>query len=128
MRWRIVVALVAAGLCCGTSAVAAPRAPRTPSRPSLTARPRTAAPGGTVVLYGAGFPARRRVTLLANAPGGEPVPIGRATADGDGEFVAPIAIQRDVLPGRYLASACRQRCKVKATTSFRVRAAGAVTR
>lgn len=124
MRWRILIAVVTAmGLGIATAAVAAPAARRAQT-PALTVRPRTAVQGGRVVLYGSGFAPLARVVLLAATPGGEPVQIGRAKSNADGGFVAPVTIRRDVEPGRYVAYACRHRCRVKATAPFRVRAAG----
>lgn len=124
MRWRILVAVVAA-MAMGTAAaaVAAPAARRAQT-PALTVRPRAAVQGGSVVLHGSGFAPLARIVLLASTPGGKPVQIGRAKSDADGAFVAPVTIRRDVEPGRYVAYACRHRCRVKATAPFRVRAAG----
>ena len=118
MRWRIIVVLFAAAACWTVTAAtrAAPRA----AAPTLAARPRAAPRGGRIVLHGSGFPSLARVTLLAGVPGGERMPIGRAKTDADGSFVAPIAIRRDVRPGRYVAYACRHRCRVVASVPFRV--------
>ncbi len=60
------------------------------------------------------------MTLLAGPPASEAVRIGSAKTDEDGEFVAPIAIERRVRPGRYVALACRHDCRVKASAAFRV--------
>jgi hypothetical protein len=120
MRWRIVVA--AALVVAGSTAAAATAAPdgRRAQAPALDVRPRAAARGGRVVFYGSGFAPQARVALLAGVPGAEPVRIGSARTDAEGGFVAPISIQRDVVPGRYAAFACRHNCRVKATSAFRV--------
>ncbi len=88
--------------------------------PTLTIRPRAARRGGSVVFYGSGFRPLVRVTLLAGPPESAAVKIGSAKTDEQGEFVAPIAIERRVRPGRYVALACRHDCRVKATAMFRV--------
>ena len=120
MRWRIVVAAVLAAVAWTAAvAVASPAAKRAQA-PALVVRPRAASPGGSVVFYGTGFAPMARVVLLAGLPDGVPARIGSARTDADGAFVAPIAIQRDVAPGRYTALACRHRCRVKATSAFRV--------
>lgn len=122
MRLRIAVAaLVALTAFTGVvvAASAARRAQEAP--PALEIRPRAADRGGRVVLYGSGFPPLARVSLLAGPPASEAVKIGSARTDADGAFVAPITIERAVEPGRYVALACRHRCRVKATANFRVR-------
>jgi hypothetical protein len=90
------------------------------ARPTLTVRPRVVRRGGSVMLYGGGFKPHVRVILLAGPPASEAARIGSAKTDGDGAFVAPVAIERDVAPGRYVALACRHDCRVKASASFRV--------
>lgn len=119
MRWRTVVAAVAAVVVVMSGfAVAAPAARKAPA---LEVRPRAAVRGGRVVFYGSGFPPLVRVSLLAGLPATEAVRIGSARTNADGSFVAPIAIERAVTPGRYVALACRHRCRMKATAAFRVR-------
>ncbi|HST41364.1 MAG TPA: hypothetical protein VLK58_17735 [Conexibacter sp.] len=120
MRLRTVVAAVVAAVivAMGGLAVAAPAARRAPA---LAIRPGSALRGGRVVFYGSGFPPLVRVSLLAGPPASEAVRIGSARTNADGSFVAPIAIERAVTPGRYVALACRHRCRVKATAAFRVR-------
>jgi len=124
---RTIVAAVAAAaltaVCGSAEAAAAPAAGGHRGEPALSVRPRSARQGGRVVLYGRGFAPLRRVVLLAGARNGAPVRIGSARTDADGEFVAPIAIRRDVRPGRYVAYACRHRCRVRASARFRVRPA-----
>lgn len=118
MRWKIIVGLLAAAAC-WTATVAAEAATRA-AAPTLAARPRAAPRGGRIVLHGKGFAPMARVVLLAGLPGGERMQIGRAKTDGSGRFVAPIAIRRDVRPGRYVAYACRHRCRVMASVGVRV--------
>jgi len=118
MRWRTIVALFAAAAC-WTVTAAAQAEPRA-AAPTLAARPRAAPRGGRIVLHGGGFAPLVRVKLLAGQPGGERMAIGRARTDEHGMFVAPIAIRRDVRPGRYVAYACRHRCRVMASVPFRV--------
>jgi len=72
------------------------------------------------VLYGRGFKPLVRVTLLAGPAASEAARIGSARTDEAGEFVAPVAIERQVRPGRYVALACRHDCRVKASAAFRV--------
>lgn len=93
---------------------------RSAAGPTLTVRPRAARRGGRVVFYGEGFRPLVRVVLLAGPPASEAVKIGNAKTDEDGEFVAPIAIERRVRAGRYVALACRESCRVKASAIFRV--------
>jgi len=125
MRWRFIVAvLVAAAASWGAVATAAPAARKAQQSPALTVRPRSAPRGGRVVLFGRGFAPLARVVLLAGVPGGDPVRIGQAKTDAAGGFVAPVTIRKDVDPGRYVAYACRHRCRVRASTPFRVLAGG----
>ena len=111
--------IVAAAAGVGVSP-AAERGAQAAAKPALTVRPRAARRGGSVMLYGSGFRPLVRVTLLAGPPASEAVKIGSARTDEDGEFVAPIAIERRVRPGRYVALACRHDCRVKASAAFRV--------
>lgn len=123
MRTRMVVAggAVIAAMAAGVGlSPAAERRAQAAATPTLTVRPRAARRGGSVMLYGSGFRPLVRVTLLAGPPASEAVRIGSARTDEDGEFVAPIAIERRVRPGRYVALACRHDCRVKASAAFRV--------
>lgn len=123
MRTRMVVAggVVIAAVAAGVRvSPAAERRAQAAVTPTLTVRPRAARRGGSVMLYGSGFRPLVRVTLLAGPPASEAVRIGSARTDADGEFVAPIAIERRVRPGRYVALACRHDCRVKASAAFRV--------
>ncbi|MDR9368643.1 hypothetical protein Q5424_06110 [Conexibacter sp. JD483] len=108
-----------AGATAEAARLATERAAAKPA-PALTVRPHAARRGGRVVLFGSGFRAGVRVMLLAGPPTSEAVRIGSATTDAQGEFVAPIAIERRVRPGRYVALACRHDCRVKASAMFRV--------
>jgi hypothetical protein len=88
--------------------------------PRLHATPGKVARGGTVVLHGRGFPANAHVVLRATAPGRESKRIGEAQTGLRGGFVAPVAIDDDAALGPYVAVACHDRCRVKATANFRV--------
>lgn len=130
MRLRSIAAFVALAATAGVVTVAPAAEPgpaggagetaRSAAGPTLTVRPRAARRGGRVVFYGEGFRPLVRVVLLAGPPASEAVKIGNAKTDEDGEFVAPIAIERRVRAGRYVALACRESCRVKASAIFRV--------
>lgn len=120
MRWRIVITVLAAAVACLGGIVVAASAASTDRTPALLARPRAAAPGESIMLFGSGFAPLARIVLLAGTPDGVPTRIGAAKTDRDGRFRAPIRIAARVVPGRYVAFACRHSCRVRASAGFRV--------
>jgi hypothetical protein len=119
LRRIVVAAALAVVVCPAAVAVGVPPA-RGAQAPALEVRPRAAQRGGRVVFHGSGFAPFARVVLLAGLPQSMATRIGSARTDAEGRFVAPISIDREVRPGRYVALACRHRCRVKASASFRV--------
>jgi hypothetical protein len=118
-RSVVAVPVVAAALACGGLAGAA-RPHRPPAGPQLTAQPEAAAPGEAVVLRGSGFPRNASIELLGGPPHSEARRIGDARTGRRGAFVATIRIRSQADPGRLVALACYDACRVKATARFRI--------
>jgi hypothetical protein len=111
--------LVAAALAAGTLAAAAVAAPK-PDAPHVTLEHIRVMPGETLVVHGRGFPDEMRVSLRIGRPDGSAERVGAARAGQNGRFVAHVSIDPEVSPGRYVIVACRNRCKLKASTGFRI--------
>jgi hypothetical protein len=107
-------------IACTIAALAAGALAKRDALPHLHATPVRVAPGGTVVLHGRGFPANAHIVLRATPPRGPSTRIGEAHSGLRGGFVAPIAIDAGAALGAYVAAACHDRCRVKATVHFRV--------
>lgn len=88
--------------------------------PQLTAEPQTATPGSSLVLHGRGFPRNARIALLAGPPGAEAERVGGAQTGRRGIFSATIRIRANADAGRFVALACYDACRVKASTAFRI--------
>lgn len=114
------IALALGLIVCAIAALAAGAVAKRHAAPRLHATPARVAPGGTVVLYGRGFPANAHIVLRATPPGGDSARIGEAHTGLRGGFVAPIEIDAGAAPGAYVAAACHDRCRLKATVQFRV--------
>lgn len=117
---RITSALLLGAVATGGAALAVDVAAKPAPSPSLQATHAQILPGGTLVLHGTGFPQSAHVTLRAARPDGDANRIGSADTGRRGGFVARVKINANVPPGRYVATACHDRCRVKATTTFRV--------
>lgn len=111
------LAVAAAALAAATAMAVTAHADR---QPTLTAAIARVEAGGTLVLHGRGFPPDAHVTLRAGLPQAKTVRIGGAHTGRRGGFVARIAIHERAAAGRYVAMACHDRCRIKASTSFRV--------
>lgn len=109
----VVVLLIASG---GALAFAAPQS----AGPKLAVESAHVQAGGTVVVHGNGFPRRADVVLLAAAPHVRAKQIGTARTGVHGGFVAPIRIDIHATPGVYVATACHDGCRLKASVRFRV--------
>jgi hypothetical protein len=107
-------------LACAPATLGASAIAERSAGPHLHASPARVERGGTVVLHGRGFPANVHVVLRATPPGKRSVRIGEAHTGRRGGFVAPVAIDARAALGRYVAAACHDRCRVKATVVFRV--------
>jgi hypothetical protein len=114
------IALALGLIACLIAAIAASAVAQRHAGPRLHATPARVAQGGTIVLHGRGFPANAHIVLRATPPGRRAHRIGEAQTGLRGGFVAPIAIDDDAAPGAYVAAACHDRCRVKATVGFRV--------
>ena len=114
------IALILGLVACLVVALAASAGARRHAGPRLHATPARIAQGATVVLHGRGFPANAHIVLRATPPVGKAKRIGEAHTGLRGGFVAPIAIDDDAAPGAYVVAACHDRCRVKATSKFRV--------
>jgi len=89
-------------------------------RPRLHARPVHVHRGTTLILRGAGFPRRADIVLRAGRPHAKAPRIGSARTGRLGSFRARIHIRWRTAPGVYVARACHDRCRVRATVRFRV--------
>jgi hypothetical protein len=98
----------------------APSAPPAARTPQLTADPTAVQAGGTLTLQGTGFPRNVHVTLLAGPPNAEATRIGGASTGRRGRFTATIRIRPHSAAGAFVALACHDACRVKASTRFRI--------
>ncbi len=118
-------ALVALLVSLPTVAVAAarptgPSAPAVARTPQLTADPAAVRAGGTLTLRGTGFPRNVHLVLLAGPPNAEASRIGGASTGQRGRFTATIHIRPRSSAGTFVAMACHDDCRVKASTRFRI--------
>ena len=88
--------------------------------PQLAAEPSVVRPGETLTLEGRGFPRNAHLALLAGPPGAEAERIGGAQTGRRGRFVATIRIRKPSSAGAFVALACFDACRVKASTRFRI--------
>ena len=101
-------------------AAARPAAHARARTPQLTADPVTVHAGETLTLQGSGFPRDVHVALLAGPPHAEATRIGGANTGRRGRFVATIHIRPSSAAGAFVAQACIDGCRVKATVRFRI--------
>jgi hypothetical protein len=104
-------------------AVAAPAPPEAGAAartPQLTAQPSAVAPGGALTLEGRGFPRNAHIALFARPPHGEAIRIGGARTGRAGRFSATIRIRKQADANTFVALACHDGCRVKASARFRV--------
>jgi hypothetical protein len=117
-------ALVALLLSLPVAAVAGARPPAQSApaarTPQLTADPTAVQAGGTMTLQGTGFPRNVHVTLLAGPPNADATRIGGASTGRRGRFTATIRIRPNSSAGAFVALACHDACRVKASTRFRI--------
>jgi len=88
--------------------------------PQLVARPAAVKAGGTLTLEGRGFAGNARITLLAGPLRHTPTRIGSAIAGLHGRFLATIGIRAHAAAHAFLAVACQDACRVKASARFRI--------
>ena len=88
--------------------------------PQLTADATTVQPGEAITLTGRGFPRNARLALLAGPPHEDAERIGSAQTGRRGRFVATIRIRERSSAGAFVASACFDACRVKASVRFRI--------
>jgi hypothetical protein len=86
----------------------------------LTAAPATVQPGDPVTLQGSGFPRNVHVALLAGPPHAQATRVGGAQTGRRGSFVATIHIRARADAGAFVALACHDACRVKASARFRI--------
>jgi hypothetical protein len=99
---------------------AKPTAPSAARTPQLTADPAAVSAGATLTLQGTGFPRNAHVTLLAGPPNADATRIGGASTGRRGRFTATIRIRPHSSAGAFVALACHDACRVKASTRFRI--------
>jgi len=88
--------------------------------PQLTADTTAVKPGETLTLTGRGFPRNARLALLAGPPSGDTQRIGGAQTGRRGVFTAKIRIRARSSAGAFVAQACFDGCRVKASARFRI--------
>jgi hypothetical protein len=103
------------------AATARPAAPATRT-PQLTADRAVVHAGDTLTLRGTGFPRDVHLTLLAGRPHADATRIGGASTGRRGRFSATIHTRPHSDPGTFVAQACFDGCRVKATARFRIAA------
>jgi hypothetical protein len=103
-----------------TARPAAPPAHAAARAPQLTAEPDAVQPGETLTLEGRGFPRNVHLALLAGPRGTEGERIGGAQTGRRGRFVATIRIRKPATAGAFVAQACFDACRVKASARFRI--------
>jgi hypothetical protein len=103
-----------------TAQPAASSPPPTARTPQLTADPAAVHAGATLTLTGVGFPRNVHVTLLAGPRNTEAARIGAASTERRGRFTATIRIRPHSSAGAFVALACHDDCRVKASTHFRI--------
>ncbi|HKG04616.1 MAG TPA: hypothetical protein VKB03_15695 [Conexibacter sp.] len=117
-RTALVVLLLSTSVAAVAGArAAAPSAPRTPQ---LIADPAAVQAGGTVTLQGTGFPRNVHLTLLAGPPNAEATRIGGASTGRRGRFTATIHTRPHSSAGAFVALACHDACRIKASARFRI--------
>lgn len=106
----------------GTAAtVSADAGPHAAARaPQLVARPVAVKAGGTLTLEGRGFARNARIVLLAGPLRHTPTRIGSALTGLHGRFVATIRIRANAAAHAFVAVACQDACRVKASARFRI--------
>jgi hypothetical protein len=118
-RTTLVALCIPAITALGAAAYAA--APRTgTSVPKLTADRVAVEPGGTLTLEGTGFPRNAHLALMAGPPHGASTRIGGAETGKGGRFVATIHVRPHSSAGAFVALACHDSCRVKASARFRI--------
>jgi len=88
--------------------------------PELTADAATVQPGATLTLTGRGFPRNAHIALLAGHPAADAQRIGGAQTGQRGTFTAKIRIRARSAAGAFVARACFDTCRVKASARFRI--------
>ena len=105
----------------GAYAVAAPSVRLAENPAVLTTEDAHITAGETLVVRGSGFPRNAHIALRAGRDGRKTARIGGAETGRRGSFVAEIRIEDDAVRGDYVAIACQDRCRIKATLLFHVR-------
>lgn len=89
----------------------------------ISLRPRATSPGGSTVVTGRGWRARRLVTLRVRADGdGSLARVVRVRASRRGGFRKRVRMPRNAGLGRYTVQACNRRCTQERTAPLSVRA------
>lgn len=120
MSRSAVTTLAVAAVAAGGGLAGASRLQAAVADPRLTLESQAVAPGEALVLEGRGFPRNARIALLAGPPDGEAQRIGGAQTGRRGVFTATIRIREQADPGRFVALACHDACRVKASVRFRI--------
>jgi hypothetical protein len=100
--------------------ISSPRSHTAERPPQLTADQTAVKPGETLTLTGRGFPRNTHLALLAGAPKADAQRIGGAQTGSRGSFVAKIRIRARSSAGAFVARACFDACRVKASARFRI--------
>ena len=89
------------------------------AKPQLTLKPKVVAPGGRLTFIGSGFRPNENVWLGVGPPQSEAFRWGSTRANRAGAFRKTFTVNRHVKPGRWIAIACQNGCRIKAGAFFR---------
>lgn len=98
---------------------------RTAAAGTLSVRPTTVRPGGSVTFTGSGWTASSRVELLIGPPRSEASHVAWARTSAAGAFRKTLRLSSGARPGKYVALACRRACRDKASARLTIAGTGA---
>ncbi|HZV72792.1 MAG TPA: hypothetical protein VFF79_03665 [Conexibacter sp.] len=121
-RCTVLIALVLLSAVAGArpAPAVAPSAGAIATVPQLTAEPVAVRPGDALTLTGSGFPRNVHIALFAGPSDGRTTRIGGARTGRRGSFNATIHIRPGSAAGRFVAFACHDGCRVRASVRFRI--------
>ncbi len=106
----------------------APAYAREAVAPRLRIQPGTVPRGGRLTLIGSNFRRNETVRLYIGPPQSEASYFGSARTGPKGGFRKDFRVHPSATPGRYVVIACQRNCRIKASATVRIVAAGGVGR
>lgn len=88
--------------------------------PKLRLQPTVVPAGGHLTFIGTGFRPDAKVWLGVGPPQSEARHWGSARTNQEGSFRKTLTVKPRIEPGRWVAIACQNGCRIKAGASFRV--------